>query len=107
MREQFDLVLNRHSAFNWSEVARVLALSGTFLTQQVHGRWAEDLLAEFGPAPQWPGATPGKYVPRLQVPGLPHHQRPGVDRSFLVHRLPADHAPAATGACCSTTSASM
>ncbi len=34
----FDLVLNRHAAFNPAEVARILAPGGTFLTQQVHGR---------------------------------------------------------------------
>jgi SAM-dependent methyltransferase len=67
---EFDLVLNRHSAFNSAEVGRVLARGGTFLTQQVHGRWAADLLAEFGATPQWPDSTPDKYVPRLQAAGL-------------------------------------
>jgi len=33
----FDLVLNRHEAYHPSEVARVLAPGGTFLTQQVGG----------------------------------------------------------------------
>jgi len=65
-----DVVLNRHGAFNPAEVARVLAPSGTFLTQQVHGLWAHDLLAVFGATPQWPDATPEKYVPRLQAAGL-------------------------------------
>src|SRR5687768_4306326 len=41
---EFDLVLNRHAAFNPSEVARELTFGGTFLTQQVHGLWAVDLL---------------------------------------------------------------
>lgn len=67
---EFDLVLNRHSAFNCAEVARVLAPGGTFLTQQVHGRNLEDLQAHFGAAPQWPDATPAKYVPRLQTAGM-------------------------------------
>jgi len=67
---EFDLVLNRHSAFNSAEVARVLAAGGTFLTQQVHGRWAEDLLAEFDATPQWPDSMPDKYVPRLHAAGL-------------------------------------
>jgi SAM-dependent methyltransferase len=40
--DEFDLVLNRHSAFNSSEVARILAPGGTFLTQQIHGLWAYD-----------------------------------------------------------------
>ena len=67
---EFDLVLNRHSAFNSTEVGRVLASGGTFLTRQVHGRWAEDLLAEFDATPQWPDSTPEKYVPRLHAAGL-------------------------------------
>ena len=66
----FDLVLNRHGAFNAREVARVLAPDGTFLTQQVHGLWAEDLHAAFGATPQWPDATPQKYVPLLQAAGM-------------------------------------
>jgi SAM-dependent methyltransferase len=67
---EFDLVLNRHAGFNPAEVARVLASGGTFLTQQVHGLWAVDLLAAFDAKPQWPDATPEKYVPRLQTAGL-------------------------------------
>ena len=59
---EFDLVLNRHSGFNAKEVARILATGGTFLTQQVHGLWAYDLLAVFDAKPQWPDATLGKYV---------------------------------------------
>ncbi len=66
----FDLVLNRHSGLNGAEVARVLAPGGIFLTQQIHGLWAQDLLAEFGAVPQWPDATPATYVPRLEAVGL-------------------------------------
>ncbi len=67
---EFDLVLNRHSGLNCSEVARILAPGGVFLTQQVHGLWAQHLLAEFGPVPQWPDSTPEYYVPRLKKAGL-------------------------------------
>jgi len=67
---EFDLVLNRHAAFNPAELARILASGGNFLTQQVHGLWAADLLAAFGATPQWPDAAPEKYVPRLQAAGL-------------------------------------
>lgn len=67
---EFELVLNRHSAFNAKEVARILAPGGTFLTQQVHGLWAYDLLAVFDAKPQWPEATPGRYVPQLKAAGL-------------------------------------
>jgi SAM-dependent methyltransferase len=67
---EFDLVLNRHSGFNPREVARILSPGGTFLTQQIHGLWAEDLLAVFGASPQWPDATPEKYIPALEKAGL-------------------------------------
>lgn len=67
---KFDLVLNRHSAFNPDEVARVLAIGGIFLTQQVHGLWAHDLLDAFDAKPQWPDATPEKYLPLLKIAGL-------------------------------------
>lgn len=67
---EFDLVLNRHAAFNPAEVARALAPGGVFLTQQVHGLWAWDLMAAFDARPQWPDATPEKYVPRLKRAGL-------------------------------------
>jgi SAM-dependent methyltransferase len=67
---EFQLVLNRHSGFNSYEVARILVPDGTFLTQQVHGLWAYDLLAAFDARPQWPDSTPDKYVPRLKSAGL-------------------------------------
>jgi SAM-dependent methyltransferase len=67
---EFDLVLNRHSAINASEIARTLAPGDAFLTQQVHGKWGHDLLAVFGAKPQWPWATPATYVPRLEAAGL-------------------------------------
>jgi SAM-dependent methyltransferase len=67
---EFDLVLNRHAAFNSAEVARILAPGGTFLTQQVHGLWARDLIEMFHTKPQWPWATPERYVPRLTAAGL-------------------------------------
>jgi SAM-dependent methyltransferase len=67
---EFDLVLNRHSAFNSAEVARVLAPRGVFLTKQVHGMWGHDLMAEFGAKPQWPDSTASRYVPELEAAGL-------------------------------------
>ena len=66
----FDLILNRHSGLSCAEVARILAPGGVFLTQQVHGLWAQDLLAEFGATPQWPDSTPAYYLPRLKAAGL-------------------------------------
>ncbi len=67
---KFDLILNRHSAFNPNEVARILTPGGTFLTQQVHGLWAYDLLAAFDVKPQWPGSTLERYVAQLRTMGL-------------------------------------
>jgi SAM-dependent methyltransferase len=67
---EFDLVLNRHAGFNAKELARILAPGGAFLTQQIHGLWVYDLLAVFEAKPQWPEATPRKYVPQLNAAGL-------------------------------------
>lgn len=67
---EFDLILNRHGPFNAAEVARCLTPGGTFFTQQVHGLWAHDLLAAFGATPQWPDASPERYLPWLQAAGL-------------------------------------
>jgi SAM-dependent methyltransferase len=67
---EFDLVLNRHSAFNSGEVARILAPGGVFLTQQIHGLWAHDLLAVFGVKPRWPSASFEWYEPKLKEAGL-------------------------------------
>ncbi len=67
---EFDLVLNRHGAFNANEVARILAPGGTFLTQQVHGRFAYDLLAHFGASPAWPNATYEDAMARLAAAGM-------------------------------------
>lgn len=46
--EEFDLVLNRHSAFDGREVYRTLKSGGIFLTQQVGGNNLDDLIREFG-----------------------------------------------------------
>jgi len=67
---EFDLVLNRHSGLNCSEIARILSPGGVFLTQQIHSLWAQDLLAEFGAIPQWPDTTPEHYASRLKMAGL-------------------------------------
>lgn len=67
---EFDLILNRHGAFNPAEIARCLARGGTFLTQQVHGLAEWDLVAAFGATQPYADATPAKYVPQLQAAGL-------------------------------------
>jgi SAM-dependent methyltransferase len=72
-RAAFDLVLNRHEAFNAAEVARVLAPGGRFLTQQA-------------------GSAPDQFHALL---GLRPSSRPAFDltwlklvRRFLAHRVP-------------------
>lgn len=45
--EEFDLVLNRHSAFNPQEVFQILKQGGIFLTQQVGSDNLRDLIQEF------------------------------------------------------------
>ena len=50
----FDLVISRHTAYNLAEVERILQPGGTFLTQQVNGRWLQDLIGFMGGTPQWP-----------------------------------------------------
>lgn len=67
---EFGLALNRHGGFNASEVARILAPGGTFLTQQVHGWWAADLLAHFGAQPEYPHATLENAIVQVASAGL-------------------------------------
>lgn len=66
----FDLIVCRHSSFNAAELARVLAPSGVFYTQQVHGLSGADLQARFGATPQWPYATPDYFGRKLEEAGL-------------------------------------
>jgi SAM-dependent methyltransferase len=49
----FDLVLDRHSAFNIAEIERILVSGGTFLTEQVDGRNFGDLSAAFDCRQPW------------------------------------------------------
>jgi SAM-dependent methyltransferase len=67
---EFDVVLNRHSGFNAAEVARVLMPGGTFLTQQIDGLWAHDLMVVFGAEPQWPDETLANCVVWIEDAGL-------------------------------------
>lgn len=47
----FDLVINRHEAFQAEEIRRVLAPGGTFITQQVDNRSDDDLYRMLGLTP--------------------------------------------------------
>lgn len=67
---EFELVLNRHSGFNPAEVSRILAPGGVFLTQQIHGLWAHDLLAALDAQPQRPESTLENNAPKLEAAGL-------------------------------------
>jgi SAM-dependent methyltransferase len=67
---EFELVLNRHSGLKPSEVARILARGGTFLTQQIDGKWAYDLTTIFGAEPLWPECTLATYHNLLSEAGL-------------------------------------
>ena len=67
---EFSLILNRHGALHVDEIARMLVPGGRLLTRQVHGLWAQDLLAAFDATPQWPDATPQKYAPLMRAAGL-------------------------------------
>lgn len=54
---EFDLVLNRHSAFKASEVFRILNIGGSFLTQQVGGGNLDDLISAFDAVPKYKSWT--------------------------------------------------
>lgn len=54
---EFDLVLNRHSAFKASEVFRILKSGGSFLTQQVGGGNLNDLISAFDATPKYKSWT--------------------------------------------------
>ena len=86
---RFDLILNRHSGLNCAEGARLLAPGGVFLTQQVHGLWAQDLLAEFGAAPQWPESKPEYYLPKLKAAGLAIERAETWQGQLIFHDLGA------------------
>jgi len=66
----FDVVLDRHEAYDAREVARALAPGGVFLTQQVDGRSHADLLGWFGTEPHWPNVTVERRAADLVREGL-------------------------------------
>lgn len=68
--EAFGVVLDRHTAYDAREVARVLVPGGTFLTQQVDGRNHADLLKWFDASPSFPDVTLERHVAGLRASGL-------------------------------------
>ncbi len=67
---EFDLVLNRHSAFNAKEVFRILQNKGTFLTQQVGGRNLNDLIQVFDAVPQYKDWTLNVIKQKVEEAGF-------------------------------------
>lgn len=66
----FDLVMNRHEAFDASEVARWLAPGGTFLTQQVDGTELPELRELFGGEPSYPHVRLDPLRTQAEAAGL-------------------------------------
>lgn len=52
--DEFEVVIDRHTAFNAAEVERVLKPGGVLLTQQVDGNSTRDLIEAMGSTPKWP-----------------------------------------------------
>jgi SAM-dependent methyltransferase len=69
--ERFDLVLDRHEAYDAGEVARVLRPGGVFLTQQVDGRDLADLAVLLGNASAaYPHVTLDRFRADAEAAGL-------------------------------------
>ena len=67
---EFDLVIDRHTAFNIAEVERVLKPGGIFLTQQVDGSSCWDLIEAFGSKPKWPWFTLSFMLDQVKTTNL-------------------------------------
>jgi len=67
---RFDLVLNRHEAFDPNEVHRVLGPAGLFLTQQVDGRSFEEARRLFGGSITYPHVTVDRFRRDLEAAGF-------------------------------------
>lgn len=66
----FDLVINRHAAFNLADIERILRPGGTFITQQVDGRNLADLAANFGQTNPWSFFTLAYVLEQVAQTGL-------------------------------------
>jgi hypothetical protein len=69
-KDEFDLVLNRHSGFDRGEVFRILQKDGVFFTQQVSGNNLQDLIEEFGNDTQFKEWNAEKEKGRLEKVGF-------------------------------------
>ncbi|MBI2232347.1 MAG: methyltransferase domain-containing protein [Candidatus Aenigmarchaeota archaeon] len=72
--KEFDLVLNRHDAFNIKEVFRTLKEKGAFLTQQVGGGNLEDLIKEFGAVSHYKSLTLNTIKKQAKDAGFVIHE---------------------------------
>jgi len=66
----FSLVIDRHEAYDASEIARILKPAGSFLTQQVDGPGMADLSSVFGREPTSPEVTLAVCVKEVEQAGL-------------------------------------
>ncbi|MEK6888387.1 MAG: class I SAM-dependent methyltransferase [Candidatus Aenigmatarchaeota archaeon] len=67
---EFDLVLNRHDAFNSNEVFRILSDGGVFLTQQVGRDNLKDLVKKFDTTSKYRNATLNSIKKELEKAGF-------------------------------------
>ena len=68
--QSFDLILNRHGAFNSEEIYRLLIKNGIFLTQQVAGDNVRDLIEFFDATFKWSDNILSKAVADFQKAGF-------------------------------------
>ena len=68
--ESLDLVMVRHESYEAAEVARVLRPGGLLLTQQVHGRDADELRHWFGGETAYPEQTLEYSLAAVKAAGL-------------------------------------
>lgn len=67
---RFDLVLNRHESFSPTELARVIAPGGRFVTQQVGGDEAHELAYWLGEHHEMPHVNPARFRSDLEESGF-------------------------------------
>ncbi len=68
--DSFDVIMSRHESMDAAEVARLLAPSGVFLTQQVDGNELPELRELFGGEPTYPDVTLAIMRQQLEDAGL-------------------------------------
>jgi SAM-dependent methyltransferase len=88
--EAFDLVTNRHEAFQAAEVRRVLAPGGTFITQQVDCHCYDELYRVLGLAvPDQPSSWLPLARAQLQEAGLIVETAAAGEERYLFHDVAA------------------